>query len=161
MVESEEELKRLLMKVKRGEWKSWLKPQHSKNNIIASGPNNSWQISLFHSVSQLCLTLQPHGLQYARLPYPSLLLELTQTHVHWVSDAFRPSHSLSSPSPPAFNHSQHQDLCKWVSIGVSASTSVLPMNIQGPFPLGWTGWISFPIQVLSRIFSNTTVQKLG
>ena len=45
------------------------------------------------------------------------------------------------------------------SIGVSASTSVLPMNIQDWFPLGWTGWISLPSKGLSRVFSNTTVQK--
>ena len=45
------------------------------------------------------------------------------------------------------------------SIGVSASTSVLPMNIQDWFPLGWTGWISLQSKGLSRVFSNTTVQK--
>ena len=45
------------------------------------------------------------------------------------------------------------------SIGVSASASVLPMNIQNWFPLGWTGWISLQSKGLSRVFSNTTVQK--
>ena len=45
------------------------------------------------------------------------------------------------------------------SIGVSASTSVFPMNIQDWFPLGWTGWISLQSKGLSRVFSNTTVQK--
>ena len=45
------------------------------------------------------------------------------------------------------------------SIGVSASTSVLPMNTQEWSPLGWTGWISLQSQGLSRVFSNTTVQK--
>ena len=45
------------------------------------------------------------------------------------------------------------------SIGVSASASVLPMNIQGWFPLGWTGWMSLQSKGLSRVFSNTTVQK--
>ena len=45
------------------------------------------------------------------------------------------------------------------SIGVSASASVLPMNIQDSFPLGWTGWISLQSKKLSRVFSNTTVQK--
>ena len=73
---------------------------------------------------------------------------------------------LSSPSPPTFNLSQHQGLFKWVcffpsggqSIGVSASASVLPMNIQ-EFPLGWTGWISLQSKEVSRVFSNTTVQK--
>ena len=77
------------------------------------------------------------------------LLELAQTHVHWVSDVIQLSHPLSSPSPPAFSLSQHQGLFKWVgsfqmnrffasgsqSIGASASASVLPMSIQGWFPL--------------------------
>ena len=45
------------------------------------------------------------------------------------------------------------------SIGVSASASVLPMNIQDSFPLGWTGWIFLLSKGLSRVFSNTTVQK--
>jgi len=45
------------------------------------------------------------------------------------------------------------------SIGVSASASVLPMNIRDLFPLGWTGWISLHSKGLSRVFSNTTVQK--
>ena len=45
------------------------------------------------------------------------------------------------------------------NIGVSASTSVLPMNTQDWFPLGWTGWISLQFKGLSRVFSNTTVQK--
>ena len=48
----------------------------------------------------------------------------------------------------------------WPSIGISALASVLPMNIQGWFPLGWTAWISLLPKGLSRVFSNTTVQKL-
>ena len=79
----------------------------------------------------------------------------------------QPSHPLSSPSPPAFNLFQHQGLFKWVSslhqvaqcMGASASTSVLPVYIQGWFPLGWTGWISLQSKGLSRVFSNTTVQR--
>ena len=96
------------------------------------------------------------------------LLESTQTHVHWVSDALQPSHPLSSPSPPALNLSQHQGLFKWVSsphqvtkvLGVSASTSVPPMNTQDWSPLGWTGWISLQSKGLwIRVFSNIIVQK--
>ena len=76
--------------------------------------------------------------------------ELAQTHVHRVGDAIQPSHPLLSPSPPAFNLSQHQSLFQWVnslawggqSIGISASASVLPMNTQDWSPLQWTGWIS-------------------
>ena len=48
---------------------------------------------------------------------------------------------------------------RWPNIGVSASTSILPMNTQDWFPLGWTGWISLQSKGLSRAFSNTTVQK--
>ena len=94
------------------------------------------------------------------------LLEFTQTNVHWVGDAIQPSHPPSSPSPPAFSLAQHQGLfqCQFFasgdqSIGASTSASVLPMNIQGWFPLGWTGWISLLSKVLSRVFSKTTVQK--
>ena len=60
-------------------------------------------------------SLQPHGLQHPRLPCPSQLLELAQTHVHRVGDAFQPTHPLSSLSPPTFKLSQHQGLFKWVS----------------------------------------------
>ena len=72
--------------------------------------------SQFSSVQSLsCVLLHPHGLQHARLPVCHQLPEITQTHVHWVSDAIQPSHLLSSPSPPAFKLSQHQGLFKWVS----------------------------------------------
>ena len=86
-------------------------------------------------------------------------------HVHQVGDAIQPSHPRSSPSPPAFNLSQHQGLFLMShffasggqSIGVSASASVLPMNIQDWSPLEWTGWISLQSKGLSRVFSNTTI----
>ena len=57
--------------------------------------------------------LWPHGLKHTRTPC-SLLLELAQTLIHWVGDALQPSYPLSSPSPPAFNPSQHQGLFQWV-----------------------------------------------
>ena len=111
--------------------------------------------------------LWPHELQHTSLPVHHQLLEFTQTHVHWVGDATQPSHPLSSPSPPAFNLSQHQGSFQTSqfftsggqSIGLSASTSVLPMNTQDWFPLGWSGWISLQSKGLSRVFSNTTVQN--
>ena len=98
------------------------------------------------------------------------LLELAQTHVHQVGDAIQPFHPLSSPSPPAFNLSQYQYshlsfqmsqlfASGGQSIGVSASTSVLQMNIQDWSPLGRTGWISLQSKGLSRVFSNITAQK--
>ena len=88
------------------------------------------------------------------------------THIHRVRDAIQPSLPLLSPSPPAPSPSQHQSfpmsqLFTWggQSTGVSASASVLPMNTQYWSPLGWTGWISLQSKGLSRVFSNTTLQK--
>ena len=94
----------------------------------------------FSSVTQLCLTLcDPMGCSMPGFPVHHQFPELTQTHVHRVGDAIQPSHPLLSPSPPAFNSSQHQGLFQWVSSShqvasfsikrVSASASVLPMNI--------------------------------
>ena len=88
---------------------------------------------------------------------------LAQIHVHWVGDAIQPSHPLSSPSPPAFNLSQHQGLSQWVS-SLHQVAKVLEFQLQHQtfqwiFPLGWTGWFSLQSKRLSRIFSNTTVQK--
>ena len=69
----------------------------------------------FSSVAQLCLTLcNPMDCSTPSLPVYHQVLEFTRTHVHWVGDAIQPSHPLSSPSPPAFNLSQHQTL-QWVS----------------------------------------------
>ena len=116
---------------------------------------------VFHLLGQ-CLLLSlhtPYLLCPWHLPVHHQLPEFTQTHVLWVNNAIQPSYPLSSPSP-AFNLSQYQGLLQWVrwpNIGVSASA--LPMNIQDWFPLGWTGWISLQSKGLSRVFSNTTVQK--
>ena len=106
----------------------------------------------FSSVAQSCLTLfDPMNHSTPSLPVHHQLPELTQTHVHWVVAAIQPSHPLSSPSPPApqsFPASVSFPMSHFLtsggqSIGVSASTSVLPMNIQEWFPLRWTGWISW------------------
>ena len=70
----------------------------------------------FSSVTQSCLTLcDPMDCSTPGFPVQHQLPELTQTHVHWVGDAIQSSHPLASPSPPAFNLSQHQGLFKWVS----------------------------------------------
>ena len=120
----------------------------------------------FHLMN--CATLcDPMDCSTPGFPVHHQLLEPTQTHVHQVGDAIQPFHPLSSPSPPAFNLSQHQGLFQWVgssyqggqSIGISASASVLPMNFQDWFRLGWTGWISLQSKGYSRVFSNTTVEK--
>ena len=73
-------------------------------------------ISQFSSVAQLCPTLcDPRDWSTPGFPVHQQLPELARTHVHRVSDAIQSSHPLSSPSPPAFNLSQHQGLFKWVS----------------------------------------------
>ena len=101
-----------------------------------------------------------------RLPVCHQLWKFTQSHVHWVGNAIQPSHPLLSPSPAIFNLCQHQGLFWWVSSSHqvakywSFSFSINPSNEHpGPISLGWTGWISLQSKGLSRVFSNTTVQK--
>ena len=101
------------------------------------------------------------------LPVHHQLLEFTQAHVHWVSDAIQPSHPQSVPfssRPQSFPASGSFPMSQFFPsgaqrVGASASASVLPMSIQGWFPLGWTGQISLLSKGLSRVFSNTTAQK--
>ena len=95
------------------------------------------------------------------LPVHHQLPEFIQIHFHRLCDAIQPSHPLLSPSPPAFNPSQHQGLFQWVSslhqvasIGASASVWVLPMNIQDWFPLGLTGLISLQSEGLSSLLQH-------
>ena len=122
----------------------------------------------FSSITQSCPSLcHPMNCNTPGFPVNHQLLELAQTHVHHVRYAIHLSHPLSCPSPPAFNLSHNQGLFQWVSsshsggqsTGVWASASVLPMNTQDWSPLRWTGWISLQSKGLSRVFSNTTVQK--
>ena len=122
----------------------------------------------FSSVTQLCLTLcDPMNCSTSGLPVHHQLPESTQTYVHWVGDAIQPSHPFVVPfsscpqSFPASGSFQMSQLSAsgGQSIGVSASTSVFPMNTQDWSPLGWTGWISLQSKEFSRVFSNTTVQK--
>ena len=100
------------------------------------------------------------------LPVHHQLLELMQTHVHWVGDASNhlilcpPLLFLTSSFPASGSFQMTQFFTAGgQSIRASASTSVLPMNIQDWSPLGWTGWISLQSKGLSRVFSSTTVQK--
>ena len=133
---------------------------------------NQWVNKLllvqFSSVNQSHPTLcDPMNRSTPGLLVHHQLLEFTQTHAHWVGDAIQPSHPLLSPSPPALNlfpasgSFPMSQLFKWggQSIGVSASPSVLPMNTQDWSLLEWTGLISLQSKGLSRVFSNTTVQK--
>ena len=121
----------------------------------------------FNSVAQSCPTVyDPMNRSTPGLSVHHQFPEFTQTHVHRVSDAIQPSHPLSSPFPPALNASQRQSfpmsqLFTWggQSTGVSALASFLPKNTQDWSPSKWTGWISLQSKGLSRVFSNTTVQK--
>ena len=125
--------------------------------------------SRFSSVTQSCPTLcDPMDCSTLGFPFHHQLLEFTQIHVHCVGDPIQPSHPLSFPSPPALNLSQHQGLFQWVSSSHQVA-KVLAFQLQhqsfqwtlrtDQSPLGWTGWISLQSKGLSRVFSNTTVQK--
>ena len=116
----------------------------------------------FSSVAQSCLTLQPHGLQHARIPHPSPTPRTCSNSCHQVGDAIQPSHPLLYSSLPAFrvrvrvSASGSFPMNQFFksggqSTGVSASASVLPMNIQDWFTLGWTGLISLLSKALSRV----------
>ena len=74
-----------------------------------------WQFSSVQWLSHVQLFFDPMDCSTLGLPAHHHLLEFTQIHVHWVSDAIQPSHPLSFPSPPALNFSHHQGLFKWVS----------------------------------------------
>ena len=119
----------------------------------------------FSSVTQSCPTLcNPTNHRMPSLPVHNQLLEFTQIHVHQVGDAISSSVVSFSSCPqslPASGSFPMSQLFAWgcQSIGVSASLSVLPRNIQDWSPLVWTGWISLQSKGLLRVFSNTTVQK--
>ena len=100
------------------------------------------------SVTQLCLTLcNCKNCSILGVPVLHYLPEFAQTHVHWVNAVIQPPHPLLPPSPPALSLFQYQSFfLSWlftsVTESIGASASVLPVNIQGGFPLGWTGLIS-------------------
>ena len=114
-------------------------------------------------------SLRPHGLQHGRPPCPSPIPRVYSNSCllsRWchptISSSVVPFSSRLQSFPASGSFQMSQFFSKrncGQSIGVSASTSVLPMNIQGWLPLGWTGWISLQSKGLSRVFSNTTVQK--
>ena len=119
------------------------------------------------SCSVMSDSLQPHRLQHARLPCPSPTPRVYSNSwpLSWWCHPTIPSSVISFSSClqsfPASGSFQISQLFTSNSQrnGVSASASVLLMNTQDWFPLGWTGWISLQTKGLSRVFSNTTVQK--
>ena len=112
-------------------------------------------------------SLRPHGLQHARRPCPSVSpracsnsCTLSQWCHPTTSSSVVPFSSCLQSFPASGSFLMSQFLTSGgQSTGASASASVLPMNIQNWSPLGWTGWISLQSKGLSRVFSNTTVQK--
>ena len=126
-----------------------------------------WFISVQLSCSVMSDFLQPHGLQHARLARPTPTPGACSNSCpssRWchptISSSVVPFSSRLQPFRVSGSFPMSQFFTSGrQSIGVSASASFLPVNIQDWFPLGWTGWISLQSKGLSRIFSNTTVQK--
>ena len=118
---------------------------------------NTWQLS---SVTLPCPTLcDPMNCSTPGLPVHHQLLEFTQTHVHWVSDANQSSHPLSSPSPPALSFSQHQSLFKWVSSSHQVA-KVLEFQLQHQSSNEHPGLISFWMDWLDFLAVQRTLKSL-
>ena len=137
--------------------------------MVISVQRSDWFTGIYiyqFSRSVVSDSLWPHRLQHARVPCPSPTPGACSKSCPSSQWCHPPSSLLLSPSPPAFNLSQHQHLFQWVSSSHQVAkvldfhlASVLPVNSQDWFPLGWAGWISLQSKGLSRVFSNTTVQK--
>ena len=109
-------------------------------------------------------SLQPHELQHTRPPCPSPTPRVYPNSSRWCHPTISSLVIPFSSCPQSFPASESFQMSQLFtsggqSIGVSASKSVLPTNTQDWSPLGWTGWISLQSKGLSRVFSNTTVQK--
>ena len=122
-------------------------------------------VQFSHSV--VSNSLRPHELQHGQAslsitnsqsPPKPMSIELVMPSNHLFSVVPFSSYPQSFPASGSFQMNQ-LFASGGQSIGVSASTSVLPMNTQDWTPLGWTGWISLQSKEFSRVFSNTTIQK--
>ena len=137
---------------------SWIGRQQYKNVCSSSDQFSCWVVSD---------SLRPHGLQHARPPCPTPTPRVYSNSCpsSWwyhatISSSVVPFYSCLQSFPASGSFQMSQFFASGgQSIGVSTSTSVLPMNIQDWFPLGWTGWISLQSKGLSKVLSNTTVQK--
>ena len=134
-------------------------------NRITESELQSYQFGSVESLSRVQL-FATHGLQHTRLPCPSPTPGACSNsypsswwyHATILSSFIPFSYLQSCPASGSLPMSQFF-ASGGQRIGASALASVLPMNIQDWFPLGWTGWISLWSKGLSRVFSNTTVQK--
>ena len=115
-----------------------------------------YTVQFSHSV--MSDTLWPHGLQHTRPPCPSPTPDLAQTHVHWVSDAIQPSHSLLPSSPPALNLPQHQGLFQWIS-SLHQVAKGLELQLQHQPSNEYSGLISFRIDRLDLLAVQGNSQK--
>ena len=147
---------------------SWYKASGLSLQISSLNNLKFYQFSsVKFSHSVMSDSLRPHGLQHARPPCPSPTPGVYPNSC-WLSPWCHPTIASSvipfSSHPQSFRVSWSFPMSQFFasggqSIRVSASTSVLPMNTQDWSPLGWTSWISLQSKGLSRVFSNTTVQK--
>ena len=147
------------------DWFELLAVQGTLKNLLQQ---NSVQFSSAQfSLSVVSDSLQPHGLQHARPPCPSSTLRVYSNScplIQWCHPTILysaiPFSSCPQPFPASGSFPMSQLFASGgQSIGISASTSVLSMNTQDWSPLEWTDWISLQSKGLSRVFSNTTVQK--
>ena len=114
-------------------------------------------------------SLWTHGLQHARspCPLPTSTVYSNSSPLSWwwhptILSSIVPFSSCLQSFPALGSFQMSQFFASGgQSIGASASASVLPMNIQDWFPLGWTGWISLQSKGLSRVFSNTTIKSIN
>jgi len=148
-----------------GEVALWPNSVTSSNNLAIGG---IFQISSVQfSCSVVSVSLQPHGLQHVRFSCPSPTPGACSNScpLSWwchptISSSVIPFSSCLQSFPASGSFQMSQFFASGgQSIGVSASASVLPMNIQDWFPLGWTGLISLQSKELSWVFSNNTIKK--
>ena len=143
--------------------------QRLKHGWVTELNWRSWHLVPLVQFSLLVMSdsLRPHGLQHTRPPCPSPIPRVYSNSCplsRWCYPAISSSVVPFSSRLQSFTASGSLPMNQFFTsggqrIGVSASASVLPMNIQDWFPLGLTGWISLQSMGLSRVFSNTTVQK--
>ena len=151
---------------------TWLHEKYSPRKIHQAWVIVIWKTECLQSVSQSGLSvvsnyLQPHGLQHTRPPCPSPTPGVhpnPSPSSQWCRPTISSSVAPFSSCLQSFLESGSFQMSQLFasggqSIGVSASASVLLMNIQDCFPFGWTDWISLQSKGLSRVFANTTVQK--
>ena len=149
-------------------WECYSK--HIRNSIVydnAFQSYNGFISSIQFSRSAMSYSLQPHEPQHARPPCPSPIpgvhpnpCALSRWCHTTISSSVIPFSSCPQSFPASGSFPMSQLFASGgQSIGVSASTSVLPMNTQDWSPLGWIGWISLQFKGFSRVSSNTTVQK--